>query len=74
MSKFKYRVHLSWSEIDDCYVVELPEFANEVQRYFTHGDSYQETLDNAQAVLALLVESYQSEGRELPQLQSLQLA
>jgi antitoxin HicB len=74
MSKLKYRVYISWSELDDCYVVELPEFTNEIQHYFTHGDSYQEALDNAQEVLALLVESYQAEGRELPQLPSLQLA
>lgn len=68
MSQLKYQVHISWSEVDDCYVVALPEFANEAQRYFTHGDSYQEALDNAQEVLELLVESYQAEGRELPQL------
>jgi antitoxin HicB len=74
MSKLKYRVHISWSELDACYVVELPEFANEIQRYFTHGDTYQEALENAQEVLELLVESYQAEGRELPQPQTLQVA
>jgi antitoxin HicB len=66
MSQLKYRVHISWSDQDACYVVELPDFANEVQRYFTHGETYQEALDNAQEVLELLVESYQAEGRELP--------
>jgi antitoxin HicB len=74
MSKLKYRVHISWSEVDNCYVVELPEFANEIQRYFTHGDTYQEALDNAQEVLELLVESYQAEGHKLPQPQTLQAA
>jgi antitoxin HicB len=74
MSKLKYRVYVSWSELDGCYVVELPEFSNEIQRYFTHGDTYQEALDNAQEVLELLVESYQPEGRELPQPKTLQAA
>jgi antitoxin HicB len=78
MSKLKYRVYVSWSELDGCYVVELPEFSNEIQRYFTHGDTYQEALDNAQKdaqkVLELLVESYQAEGRELPQPKTLQAA
>jgi antitoxin HicB len=74
MSKLKYRVYISWSELDGCYVVELPEFSNEIQRYFTHGDTYQEALDNAQEVLELLVESYQPEGRELPQPKTLQAA
>ncbi len=66
MSQFKYHVNIAWSDEDECYLVELPEFATEIQRYFTHGDTYQEALDNAREVLALLVESYQAEGRTLP--------
>ena len=74
MNQFKYRVNIIWSEEDDCYVVELPEFANEIQRYFTHGDTYKEALDNAQEVIELLIESYKAEGRTLPQPQTLQVA
>ena len=74
MSQFRYRVNIIWSEDDDCYVVELPEFATEIQRYFTHGETYQEALENAQEVLALLVESYRDEGRSLPLPQTLQAA
>ena len=74
MIQFKYRVNIVWSEEDDCYVVELPEFATEIQRYFTHGDTYQEALENAQDVLALLTESYKAEGKALPQPQTLQIA
>ena len=74
MSQFRYRVNIIWSEEDDCYVVELPEFANEIQRYFTHGDTYQEALENAQEVLELLIESYKAEGKMLPQPQTLQVA
>ena len=74
MNQFKYRVNIIWSEEDNCYVVELPEFATEIQRYFTHGETYQEALENAQEVLELLIESYQDEGRALPQPQTLQAA
>lgn len=74
MIQSKYRVNIVWSEEDDCYVVELPEFATEIQRYFTHGDTYQEALDNAQEVLELLLESYKAEGKTLPQPQTLQTA
>lgn len=35
----KYRINIVWSEPDECYLVELPEFAHELQRYFTHGDT-----------------------------------
>lgn len=74
MSQLKYRVNIIWSNEDDCYLVELPEFATDIQRYFTHGDTYEEALTNAQEVLALLIESYQAEGKPLPQPQTLQAA
>jgi predicted RNase H-like HicB family nuclease len=39
MSQLKYRVNIIWSEEDEAYLVELPEFATDIQRYFTHGDT-----------------------------------
>lgn len=72
MSQLKYRVNIIWSEEDQAYLVELPEFATEIQRYFTDGETYEEALSNAQEVLELLIESYQAEGRSLPQPQTLQ--
>ncbi|MBE9008792.1 type II toxin-antitoxin system HicB family antitoxin [Pseudanabaenaceae cyanobacterium LEGE 13415] len=72
MSQLKYRVNIVWSEEDQAYLVELPEFATEIQRYFTDGETYEEALSNAQEVLELLIESYQVEGRSLPQPQTLQ--
>lgn len=74
MNQLKYRVNIAWSEADQAYLVELPEFTTEIQRYFTDGDTYEEALKNAQEVLELLVESYQAEGRPLPQPQTLQAA
>ncbi len=72
MSPLKYRVNIIWSEVDGSYLVELPEFVTEIQRYFTDGDTYEEALKNAQEVLELLIESYQAENRPLPQPQILQ--
>ncbi|NES97282.1 MAG: type II toxin-antitoxin system HicB family antitoxin [Desertifilum sp. SIO1I2] len=72
MNQLKYRVNIIWSDEDNSYLVELPEFANDIQRYFTHGETYQEALSNAQEVLELLVESYKVEGKLLPQPHTLQ--
>lgn len=74
MSQLKYRVNIVWSDADQAFLVELPEFATEIQRYFTDGETYEEALSNAQEVLELLIESYQTEGRPLPQPQILQAA
>jgi antitoxin HicB len=72
--KSRYRVNIVWSEEDCCYLVELPEFAHELQRYFTHGNTYQEAVANAQEVLELLVEDYEAQGKSLPSPQTLQAA
>ena len=40
----KYSVNIVWSDEDKCYLVELPEFSNALQRYFTHGDTYAEAI------------------------------
>ena len=59
MNQLKYRVNILWSEEDKCYLVELPEFATEIQRYFTHGDTYEDALSHAQEILELLIASNQ---------------
>ncbi|KMW70017.1 type II toxin-antitoxin system HicB family antitoxin, partial [Limnoraphis robusta] len=50
---------------DQCYLVHLPDFPT--QEFHTHGDTYEEALNNAQEVLELLVQDYQEDGKPLPQ-------
>ncbi|MEE3717874.1 type II toxin-antitoxin system HicB family antitoxin [Tumidithrix elongata RA019] len=69
----KYRINIVWSDEDKCYLVELPEFSNDLQRYFTHGDTYTEAIANAEEVLELLIEDYEASGKPLPSPQVLQL-
>jgi predicted RNase H-like HicB family nuclease len=66
-----YSVLIQWSDEDQVYVVSLPEFGPYAH---THGDTYEEALKNAQEVLELLVETYQEEGKPLPQPATLQCA
>ena len=72
--KHKYYINIIWSDENKCYLVELPEFANALQRYFTHGDTYAEAIANAEEVLELLIEDYEATGKPLPSPQVLQLA
>lgn len=69
--RFRYSVLIQQSDEDQKYVVTLPEFGSYAH---THGDTYEEALKNAQAVLELLIETYQEQGREWPQLKTLQSA
>jgi predicted RNase H-like HicB family nuclease len=66
---FRYSVLIQWSDEDQKYIVSLPEFGPYAH---THGDTYEEALKNAQEVLELLIETYQEQGRELPQPKTLQ--
>jgi antitoxin HicB len=69
----KYCIDIVWSDEDKCYLVELPEFANALQRYFTHGDTYAKAIANAEEVLELLIEDYEATGKPLPSPHVLQL-
>ena len=52
--------------------MELPEFSHPLQQYFTHGDTYEEAIANAQEVLELLIEDYEATGKLLPVPQTVQ--
>jgi len=51
----KHSILIRWSEENQCFVVFLPEF-QDIMQPVTHGDSYEEALENAREVLELLAE------------------
>ncbi len=57
---------IQWSDEDNAFVVSLPEFAF----CKTHGDSYEEAVQNAQEMIAALVEFYQIQNKSLPEPQA----
>ncbi len=59
----RYSIILQWSDEDNCFVVSLPEWGDFCH---THGDTYEEALQNAQEVLEMLIESAIEEGETLP--------
>ena len=68
MIKYRYTILIQWSEEDNCFVASLPEWGPFCH---THGDTYEEALNNAQEVLELLIESAEEEGKVLPEPQTL---
>jgi len=61
-----YSLIIQWSEEDQCYIVSFPEWG---EYCHTHGDTYEEALQNAQEVLELLTESTLEDGKLLPEPQ-----
>jgi antitoxin HicB len=70
MNSLKYRVIIQWSDEDNCFLVSLPDFKDE-QQWVTHGETYQEALQNAVEVMDMLLEIYQEKGEDLPVAQTL---
>ena len=52
--KKHYSIVIQWSDEDDCYMASLPEFGPYA---LTHGETYEEALQNAQDVMELLMET-----------------
>jgi antitoxin HicB len=65
---YHYTIIIQWSQEDKCFVVSLPEWG---EFCHTHGDTYQEALDNAQEVLEMLIESCLQDGEPLPEPKTL---
>jgi antitoxin HicB len=65
LNKLKYQMVIQWSEEDDCFLVRLPDFPG--QQWRTHGDTYQDALNNGIEALESLVAAYQATGEPLPE-------
>ena len=64
-----YSIVIQWSQKDNCFVAILPEWNN----LNTHGETYEQALDNAQKVLVSLVESSLSQGQSLPEVKTFKM-
>jgi len=67
----KYSILIQWSETDHAYVASLPEWGQYAR---THGETYEEALENAREVLEDLVYGYEQTGKLLPEPQTIQAA
>ena len=54
---------IQWSKEDEAYVVSFPEFPSS----HTHGATYEEAARNGLKMLDLLTQTYENEGRPLPE-------
>lgn len=62
----KYQVTIAWSQEDNCYLVYLPDFKDEIMQPVAHGDTYQEALQHGLEVMEELILHLQATGKELP--------
>lgn len=63
--KLKYKMIIEWSEEDNCFLVGFPDFPG--QKWRTHGETYEEAVDNGTEALESLVMAYQQTNEPLPE-------
>ena len=61
--KVKYELILYWSEVDQSFIVEVPELSG----CAADGETYQEAVQNAEVVIQQWIETAQEVGRPIPE-------
>ncbi len=61
--KIKYELILYWSEVDQAFIVEVPELPG----CAADGATYQEAVQNAEVVIQEWLQTAQSLGRSIPE-------
>jgi antitoxin HicB len=62
----RYSMMIQWSEIDQIFVVTIPEFADRVAMPCTEGQTYEEASRSGQEVIATFLEIWQEKGEPIP--------
>ena len=63
----KYQITIAWSQEDKCYLAYIPDFADEIMQPVSHGDTYQQALQNGLDVMEEMILHLQAEGKLLPE-------
>jgi predicted RNase H-like HicB family nuclease len=71
---YRYSILIQWSDLDQRYLVTIPEFAELVMQPCTSGKTYQAALENAQDCIAACLEYWQNAGIDPPTPAILQAA
>lgn len=61
--KIKYELILYWSEVDQAFIVEVPELPG----CAADGETYQEAVQNVEVVIQQWIETAQELGRPIPE-------
>lgn len=61
--KIKYELIIYWSEVDQTFIVEVPELPG----CTADGETYQEAVQNAEVVIQEWIETAQDLGRPIPE-------
>jgi predicted RNase H-like HicB family nuclease len=59
----KYELIIYWSELDNCFLVEVPELPG----CMADGQTYQDAVTNAEVIIQEWIETARELGRQIPE-------
>ena len=68
-----YSMLIQWSDLDQVFVVTIPEFADRVMMPCTHGDTHEEAAQHGLEVIETFLEIWEEEGKSIPEPRALEL-
>ena len=66
MNAPRYSMLIEWSDLDQAYVVTLPEWERAGALAHTHGATYAEAAEKGQELIAFLAEGARANGDPIP--------
>ena len=72
MMKTNYSMIIQWSEIDQIFLVTIPEFVDRVRMPCTHGDTHEEAAKHGLEVIETFLEIWEEEGKSIPEPRTLE--
>lgn len=71
--KPNYSMLIQWSDIDQIFVVTIPEFVGRVSMPCTEGNSYEDAAQAGLEVIETFLEIWEEEGKSIPEPIALEL-
>ncbi len=71
--KNNYSMLIQWSEIDQIFVVTIPEFIGQVMMPCTEGNTYEEAAQHGLEVIETFLEIWEEEWKSIPEPRALEL-
>ena len=68
-----YSMLIQWSDLDQIFVVTIPEFADRVMMPCTHGNTQVEAAQHGLEVIETFLEIWEEEGKSIPEPRALEL-
>ena len=69
--KTNYSLLIQWSDIDQIFVVTIPEFVGRVMMPCTEGNTYEEAAQHGLEVIETFLEIWAEEGQSIPEPRAL---